>query len=189
MDKEFFFPSSHLKPEHLEEPTTLTIARLESQEFYDQKTKAQQPKPVLVFTNQQYKPMILNVTNWEMLELLYGEDTDCWKSQRIVVQVEKVHSPNGMVDALRILQQTPPKSDREVWEAFKREHGVNDVEVEAILGTKLVSRWMADSHFGIGQAMTKILQAREQQDVELDAHLDGQESELPYFGDSEELPA
>ena len=182
MDKEFFFPSSHLKPEHLEGPTTLIIARLESKEFYDQKTKAQQPKPVLVFTGQQYKPMILNITNWEMLELLYGDDTDCWKGQRIVVQVEKVHSPNGMVDALRILQQTPPKSDREVWEAFKREHSVNDAETEAILGTKLVSEWMTSSHLGIEQAMSMILQAREQQDGE-------RESELPYFGDSEELPA
>ncbi len=184
MDKEFFFPSSHLKPEHIEEPTTLTIAHLESKEFYDQKTKSQQPKPVLVFTGDKHKPMILNITNWEMLELLHSTDTDCWAGQRIVVQVEKVHSPKGMVDALRITEIVPAKSDRGVWEVFRKEHEVNDATVEAILGTKLVTEWMQGSGMGIDQAIGLILQALEQQDSDADAHLDNRESELEYFGDS-----
>lgn len=177
MDKEFFFPSNHLKPEHIEEPTTLTIARLESKDFYDQKTKSQQPKPVLVFTGDKHKPMILNVTNWKMLELLHSTDTDCWAGQRIIVQVEKVHSPKGMVDGLRITETVPAKSDRDVWEAFRKEHSVNDETVEAILGTKLVSEWMQRSGMDIDQAIGLIMQALEQQDEDDDAQL---ESEVRY---------
>jgi hypothetical protein len=164
MDKEFFFPSRNLKPEHLKGPTVLTIARLEAMDFYDQKSKEQKPKPVLVFTDKQYKPMILNITNWEMLELLYSADTDCWKEQRVVVHVEKVHSPKGMVDALRITQEMPAKSNRETWGAFRQEYQLNDDEIEAIFGVSRISDWLEETGLPLDDAMDMVLQARAQQD-------------------------
>ena len=71
------FPSKFLKASDLQghEPI-VTIASVVMEELQDGK------KPVAYFAGKE-KGLVLNRTNWGMLEFLYGDESDAWVGQKI----------------------------------------------------------------------------------------------------------
>lgn len=64
-------------------------------------------KPILSFVEAGVKPLVLNVTNTNTIEHLYGDDSDDWQGQRITLTVVDVDSPNGRVPGIRVSTRKP----------------------------------------------------------------------------------
>ena len=63
---------------------------------------------VCYFTNNQYKPMILNITNKKTLTKLYKtKETEKLKGKAIAIGIEKVKAFGDIHDALRIKKKIP----------------------------------------------------------------------------------
>lgn len=99
------FPSNYLKADDLcGNNTTVTIASSELEEIgqgRDQKTKL-----VLSFVGKK-KKMVLNKTNANTISKLYGDDTDEWVGERIILTAREVEFQGDMVLALRVSLQKP----------------------------------------------------------------------------------
>lgn len=84
----------------------LTIA-----EIKDEKVTAngrEEVCTVCYFTNNQYKPMILNITNKKTIAKLYKtKDTEKLKGKAIAIIIEKVKAFGDIHDALRIKKTIP----------------------------------------------------------------------------------
>ena len=66
---------------------------------------------VMHFSEQQFKPMILNVTNAKMLEKLYKTPyIEEWSGRKVQIGVESVKAFGDVVDALRIRKFLPKES-------------------------------------------------------------------------------
>jgi hypothetical protein len=52
-------------------------------------------KAVMLFTDANIKPMIVNSTNWDTLELSYGKDTDLWIGKPVEIYVDPGVSFSG----------------------------------------------------------------------------------------------
>lgn len=88
---------------------TLTIRRI-----YDEEITAngQKENCTVCSFQEEYKPMILNVTNKKMLCKLYKtKDTEKMVGKRITVNVQQVRAFGGIYDALRIINRIPPLSE------------------------------------------------------------------------------
>ena len=94
------FPGKWLKKEDILGPTILSIAKVE---LADVGMDGQpEMKPAMWF-EQDVTPMILNSSNWDTLEELYGDDSDMWKSKQIAVYVDPdVRFGNKKVGGLRL---------------------------------------------------------------------------------------
>ncbi|MGA2112710.1 MAG: hypothetical protein ABSG98_11285 [Anaerolineales bacterium] len=78
------FPSKWLKAEDLAGPLTVRIADVRLDPIKNPEGGEDQEKPVLVLEGN-FKPMILNVTNWKALAKGYGEDSDAWIGKRVTL--------------------------------------------------------------------------------------------------------
>lgn len=85
---------------------TLTISRIVDEEVVTSGTK--EVCTVCYWTDKQYKPMILNVTNKKMLCRLYKtKDTEKLAGKSVVIGVEQVKAFGDVHDALRIQKRIP----------------------------------------------------------------------------------
>jgi len=86
MKRNQVFPSNYLGKDDVTAPFVATVAdvRLESLKT-DHGTE---DKPVLIFADDQVKPMILNQTNWLILEDAYGLDSDDWRGKPVEIFVD-----------------------------------------------------------------------------------------------------
>lgn len=58
-------------------------------------------KPAAKFQGTE-KQMIINITNWNMIAELYGEDSDMWIGREIILYPARVPFGNKIVDAIRV---------------------------------------------------------------------------------------
>lgn len=58
-------------------------------------------KPACKFQNAE-KKMILNITNWNLIAAVYGDDSDMWIGRELVLFPTRVQFGNKMVDAIRV---------------------------------------------------------------------------------------
>ena len=95
------FPSAYLKSADLGQTKPLvTISHVTMDKFEDE-TKA-----VLHFSGKD-RGLVLNKTNWSMLELLTGQDdSDAWVGFQVQLTVQPVPFQGKVVPAIRI--QAPP---------------------------------------------------------------------------------
>lgn len=102
---EQFFPSKYFSVKNFPrgEELLLAIAEATVGEF-DEKEK-----PVLVFQDEG-KQLVLNRTNTETLEGLFGMDTDGWAGKEVVLFLTK-HPFNG-ADTLMVREHLKPKLRR-----------------------------------------------------------------------------
>jgi hypothetical protein len=70
----------------------------------------QKEKPVLYLEDE--KPMVLNATNWEVLEDAFG-DSDSWSGHKIRIKCARVNFGGKMVDGLRVDPITPTPAPRD----------------------------------------------------------------------------
>ena len=86
---------------------TMTMQRLEQVELRNSHTGKDEAKWVLSFNNQD-KKLVLNKTNITQIAELWGQETDNWMGQRVILFVKDGVEFNGVVGkGLRILAKKP----------------------------------------------------------------------------------
>jgi len=145
------FPSKWLNAEAFKPanggPRTLTIREV-TQEVVKGDEDEEKIKYVVWFEEEK-RGLGLNVTNWLLIEAMYGDDTDNWLGKTIKLHATKVPFGKGLVDAVRVLAPDVATATahvnpaQQVWAKFyltlTDEQKLN---VNAILGGS-PSAWMA----------------------------------------------
>jgi len=97
------YPSKYLKAADLQDkPVTLIMARVELESISDGEDK----KPVLYFTKAK-KGLVLNKTNSKVIATAYGDDTDMWDGQQLVLFPAMVDFKGDTVEAIRVRVPKP----------------------------------------------------------------------------------
>jgi hypothetical protein len=107
MKKDDVFPSKYLKHTDLQgKPTTATVERavLETLKSPEGKT---QDKIVLYFAGAK-KSLPLNVTNFDAVAGICGDDTDNWSGCQIELYPSKMQMAGKTVDCIRVRAPTKP---------------------------------------------------------------------------------
>ena len=110
------FPSKYLKASDLQDRrVTVAMSRVEVEDIGDG-----DPKPVLFFQGKE-KGLVLNRTNANMIETLYGPETDDWVGQQITLYPATTDFKGKTVPCIRISappvkkpaeqSPTPPKKE------------------------------------------------------------------------------
>lgn len=89
------FPSKYLKASDFEQPALLKMGRTEFE------TIGNDRKLILYFEGQE-KGLALNKTNANTIAKIYGDDTDDWKGQEIVLFEAMVDYKGETVAAIRV---------------------------------------------------------------------------------------
>lgn len=82
----------------------LTIAKVGTDEVFNQKDQANETVPALFFEGME-KGMICNVTNLKTLAALYGDQYEAWVGKPILIEVKEVKAFGDLHKALRIKPQ------------------------------------------------------------------------------------
>jgi hypothetical protein len=111
------FPKKYLKVDDLDgRRVSAVIGRVTMEEVGDK------DKGVLYFKNDDVKPLVLNLTNWSMIEEIAGtEDTDKWPGIKIVLYPSKTDFNGRRVPCIRIDAPKPSKPSREPGEDYGEE--------------------------------------------------------------------
>lgn len=80
------FPSKYFSKDDLPQPKRFTIDSVEMEEIENEDGVSK--KPVLRFTEEEAKPLVLNRTNGDTLSELFGEETDSWQGKQIELYVD-----------------------------------------------------------------------------------------------------
>jgi hypothetical protein len=81
MKRSQVFPSSYLSKDDVAAPVHATIADVTMEPVKGE--HGEESKPVMHFTDKAVKPMIVNTTNWTLLEEMYGLDSDDWRGKPV----------------------------------------------------------------------------------------------------------
>jgi len=113
MKRDEIFPSKYLKAGDLNKPIVVTIESAPLETLKNPEGK-EQHKTVLYFKGAK-KALPLNVSNWDAVAEICGEDTDDWPGGKIELYATKTHMGGKVVDCIRIraraereLPQAPP---------------------------------------------------------------------------------
>ncbi len=94
------------------EPKLVTIKKIYQDVFVGEMGKEDK---VFLMMNEFDKPMVCNRSNFKRLEKFFGTfDYNEYIGKQIVLNTEKVKSPQGMVDALRFSTRPLPKNTKKV---------------------------------------------------------------------------
>lgn len=85
MKRDQAFPSNYLGQEDIKQPIVVTISGVRVEQLIDRETGGKKQKPVMSFTDEAIKPLILNNHNWTVLESAYGDDSDLWLGKPIEI--------------------------------------------------------------------------------------------------------
>ncbi len=86
MKRSEVFKSTYMAQADISRPTMLTIASVALEEIgsgQDRETKA-----VMHFTDERFKPMVVNNYNWTICEEAFGEESDFWRGKMVEVYVD-----------------------------------------------------------------------------------------------------
>ena len=104
------YSSKHLKPTDLVgKPVTATIKDVTVESFQNDGDNVR--KAVLHFDSNAIKPLVVNKTNYVILEHAFGPNTDAWIGKQIVVGPSMTPFKGKMVETIRIeplLMRTAP---------------------------------------------------------------------------------
>ena len=86
----------------------LTIARVKQERIFNQNKNAEESCIVAYFTDEKYKPMILNKTNCKAVQKVTGTPfIEKWAGFTIEIKTEKVKAFGELVEALRVSKTAP----------------------------------------------------------------------------------
>jgi len=111
MKRDEIFPSKYLKASDLGKPIMVTIESAPLEVLKNSEGK-EQSKVVLHFQGAK-KALPLNVTNWDAVAAICGEDTDDWPGGRIELYADKTRMGGKAVDCIRVRaprELTPAKA-------------------------------------------------------------------------------
>ena len=114
MNKNDVFPSKYMSAGDLpDEGATLTIRSVDLERMQDG-----EQKPIVSFVEQKLpngekaKDMLLNVTKWNTIALLYGDESDSWAGKKIAIRPGEVKYQGKMVACIDVSSRKPGKQDR-----------------------------------------------------------------------------
>jgi hypothetical protein len=91
------FPSKYISSADIDgREIELIIQSIEMEDVSDGEQKA------VVYFNKGTKGAVLNVTNWNTLEDAYGEDSDAWIGQPVILTVERTTFKGKPTKGLRL---------------------------------------------------------------------------------------
>jgi hypothetical protein len=105
------FPSKYFKAADIQTQLLVTIGGLQMENMPG-RSGQMETKPVLYFQGQD-RSLVLNQVNANTLAELFGEETDDWAGQRVVLFSTRVPFGNQMTDGLRLKaapSQQPPRN-------------------------------------------------------------------------------
>ncbi len=101
------FPSKTLKADDLKAPSgkgyrefSLTVDHLETEDFKNEDGTTE--KKWLVYFKGAQKALVLNRTNAGTISDAYGDDTDSWTGEKVVLYVTTVGTPQGPKPGIRV---------------------------------------------------------------------------------------
>lgn len=95
------YSSKHLKPADLDgKPVTVTIKDVTVETFQNDGENAR--KAVLHFDGNVIKPLVVNKTNYVILDHAFGPNTDMWIGKQIVVCPSMMPFKGKMVETIRV---------------------------------------------------------------------------------------
>lgn len=101
MKRSDIFPSNYVKCEDLKgKQVTLRIKDVTVEKMGDDE------KPVCWFY-QREKGLVLNQTNWDIIEGIHGPESDDWLGKSITIYPTKVMFAGKRVDAIRVREMAP----------------------------------------------------------------------------------
>jgi hypothetical protein len=100
MKRDEIFPSKYLKASDLSKPIVVTIDTAPLEVLKNPEGR-EQHKTVLYFKGAK-KALPLNVSNWDTVAEICGEDTDDWPGGRIEPYATKTQMGGKMVDCIRV---------------------------------------------------------------------------------------
>ena len=109
MKRSDVFPSKYLQAADFETPQDLQIESLDLEMLEAQGEKPKE-KGILTFTGLD-KRLVLNVTNWDTLENLYGEESDDWSGKWITLYATTCRFGSKTVPCVRIKEEAPRRFD------------------------------------------------------------------------------
>lgn len=87
--------------------TIVTIKEVTMETLKNQQTKQDEEKPVVHFV-EDFKPLVLNVTNWKQIEKATGaDDTEEWEGKKIILFAMEVEAFGEMKLAIRVRSHAP----------------------------------------------------------------------------------
>lgn len=114
MKREQAFPSNYLAQSDVPHPILATIAGVHVELLHDKETGGKKQKPVMTFSNDAIRPLIVNNHNWSVIESAYGDDSDAWIGKPVEIFVDpNITFGKRRTGGLRVripLAQTPPSS-------------------------------------------------------------------------------
>jgi hypothetical protein len=100
MKRDEVFPSKYLKATDLNNPIVVTIDSAPLEMLKNPEGR-EQHKTVLYFKGAK-KALPLNVSNWDTVAEICGEDTDDWPGAKIELYATKTQMGGKMVDCIRV---------------------------------------------------------------------------------------
>jgi hypothetical protein len=98
------YGGNYYKAEELEKPLLLTIAAVDCKEFEENGTK--KTKFVVSFEEDEQQ-LVCNLTNAQAIAELYGDETDDWQGQKIVLFRDKTKYGTKTVPCIRVRAPRP----------------------------------------------------------------------------------
>lgn len=151
------FPSTYLSKEDVNAPFVATIDCVQIAELKNDDGSEQ--KPVLHWLDAQVKPMILNNTNWMVLEVAYGPDSDGWVGKTIEVFVDPtVMFGKKAVGGVRLRMPVGKPSNGGMW-TFKQavaeagKWGLTEAQVVAAIKAAGGQGWKAERDMAVVQKL------------------------------------
>lgn len=112
MRKSDLYPSRYIKAEDLQgREWPLTIASLTTEVIDSERGK--ETMPLLTFHGVQ-KGLILNVTNYDSIAAMHGEETDNWAGKSVKLYPDKTRFGGKIVDCVRVRTQNATPAMTEV---------------------------------------------------------------------------
>ena len=115
------FPSRYLKASDLaDKPLVVEIERAPTETLG---SGADAEKKTVLYIRNGVKPMPLNMTNWDAVAAIAGDDTDDWAGHRVelyptttelkgkVVGCIRIRAPQRKAQMPKVVQELPPKED------------------------------------------------------------------------------
>lgn len=138
---------------------TLTIARIVDEDVVTAGSKER--CTVCYWTDKNYKPMILNVTNKKTIAKLYRtKDTEQLAGKAVVIGIEEVKAFGGVHDALRIRKRIP-----KVAEAVKCADCGGDIQGAFGKGAAYIERY-TKKQYGVSLCSECAAKRKAQQEAE-----------------------
>jgi hypothetical protein len=101
MNRETVFPSRYFKAANLPQPRNLTIVAAKMEELKTPDGGETQNRLVLHF-HDEAKRLVMNVTNYDMLADMFGDETESWVGKTVQLYADKTRFGNKIVPCVRV---------------------------------------------------------------------------------------